>query len=140
MRLRLCLAAFSLILVYLALADEELRPIHRTKRNRFKMKDKSVIYNDSLEEDSPLWITSSRLPPTTTNVEVSDAESESQRLAQKMKEGVDHINMADYLNDEDGDSVKTASTPSQKGEKLEASNFSKLIGRNSRTQTSRRSK
>jgi predicted TIM-barrel enzyme len=69
------------------------------------------------------------LPPTTKkpdSEEVSDAESESRRLAQKMKEGVEHINLSDYLDDEDGDVVsntnKTASTSSQKGEKAEASN------------------
>jgi ferredoxin-fold anticodon binding domain-containing protein len=52
MRLGFCLIAVSLFLVNLALADEELRPIDRVKRNRFKMKDKSVVYNDSLEEDA----------------------------------------------------------------------------------------
>lgn len=136
MRLGLCLVVVSFAFVYVALADEELRPVHRVKRNRFQMKDKSVVYTDSVEGDASPPVATVTLPPTTkkpeTSEEVSDLESESKRLAQKMKEGVGHINLADYINDEEADASSsqtvnknaTASTPSQKGEQSEASNFS----------------
>lgn len=98
--------------VYSLNENNDLVPVHKiVKRNRFKMKDKSVIYNNSMEDDegTTARVELTTLSTTTATVvegsaeEVSDTESEAKRLSEQMKKGVGHINMDEYINDEDAD-------------------------------------
>ncbi|KAI6182368.1 CLE-1C protein [Aphelenchoides bicaudatus] len=122
MRWGFCVVVSFFILVYLALADEDLKLHRLSKRNRFVMKDKSVVYNESVEDETSLFPTTVTLPPTTKkpeqpSEEISDAEAENKRLAQQMKDGVQQIDINEYLEETDS---QTASTPSQKEEKSKA--------------------
>lgn len=96
-----------LILAILAIGsfstDEKLHKI--VKRNRFKMKDKAVMYNDSLEDDkdSSEFITTLKPINAVDEEEVSDTEKEVQRLADQMKKGVSPINIDEYINEEDAE-------------------------------------
>lgn len=133
MRLSFFLAISFLILVD-ASDEQTAHETHKiSKRNRFVMKEKSVVYKDSLEDESsseqpnPLLNTTIEKRPieketVASEEEVSDVESESKRLIQKMKEGVDHINLDEYISGED-DERKATSTPSPSNEMSKASNF-----------------
>jgi hypothetical protein len=109
---------FYLILAILVLSplttDGDLHNI--VKRNRFKMKDKAVMYNDSLEDDEDQTKLLTTLKPINTldEEEVSDTEREIKRLAEQMKKGVNHINMEEYINEEDADLGTNDETTSTK--------------------------
>lgn len=104
------LFAFIFFCLYLQIDSNDEHKI--VKRNRFKMKDKSVVYNNSMEDEESAVIPSIYQKTTTTTLkpveikseeDVSDVEREIQRLAEQMKKGVEHINMDEYINEEDSE-------------------------------------